>query len=176
MMRAIFNRFSQEFWDFIGFYAPIFVISVENLRFSNDWAAYKKAICARFSAQGKFLVGPFDVHFFLMGCCDCFGLGVKTFSRKAFRFEIVLRTVAVQRMRNMFFVLSREWDKDKFWVPIKNRIQTFRFSAPMLNHLATKTSELGTLRSYIRHRSYMLIGSAMSIASCNKSNYYRLRM
>ena len=59
-------------------------------------------------------MGPFDVHFFLMGYCDCFGLGVKIFSRKAFRFEIVLRTVAVQRMRNMFFVLSGEWDKDKF--------------------------------------------------------------
>ena len=59
-------------------------------------------------------MGPFDVHFFLMGCCDCFGLGVKTFSRTALRFEIILRTVAVKRMRNMFFVLSREWDKDKF--------------------------------------------------------------
>ena len=42
-----------------------------------------------------------------MGCCDCFGLGVKIFSRKALRFETILRTVAVKKMRDVFRLVAR---------------------------------------------------------------------
>ena len=40
----------------------------------------------------------------------------------------------------MFFVLSRAWEKKKFWDPMKNEPQTFGFRAPILYHWAHEDS------------------------------------
>ena len=55
----------------------------------------------------------------------------------------------------MFFVLSRAWDKEKFWVPIKSRIsdlQIQRSNAQPLSHKDWWAGHITKLyKTYILH-------------------------
>ena len=62
-----------------------------------------------------------------------------------------------------FFILSGGWDKEKFWVLMKNQTS----HTLMLYHWATETPwRARSITKFMSHASCMLLGSVMSIAKC----------
>ena len=62
-----------------------------------------------------------------------------------------------------FFILSGGWDKEKFWVLMKNQTS----HTLMLYHWATETPwRARSITKFMSRASCMLLGSVMSIAKC----------
>ena len=70
--------------------------------------------------------------------------------------------------RKMFFAFSHELGtKKKFWVPMRNRASGLRIPRSDIYHWATETSRWArSITKFIWHASFILLRSAMSIASC----------